>query len=214
MKELTKTLKVLFKDWKTIPNLLSFMRLLIIPAVAVLFVKGHLGWSIALIAISGLTDLFDGKIARRFNQVSDLGKMLDPVADKLTIITVAILLYWDFSKAEDASVRAFAWVFLLFLVKDFIMIAGGLVMLMLGIRPGAAEIFGKIATCVFYGVVLLVIAFGPSVGALTSIFTMPSWLMFTLVIIALIATFTAFLSYMPETFRQFKENKAERSKNK
>lgn len=203
-----QTLKTLFKDWKTIPNFLSYIRILLIPAIAVLYVKGYPYWAIALIAISGLTDLFDGKIARKFNQVSDLGKILDPVADKLTIITVAILLYWDFSNAEDATVRAFGWVFLLFLLKDLIMIVGGLIMLVVGLRPGAAEIYGKVATCVFYSVVILVISFGPSVGALTSIFTMPAWLMFALVIVALIATFVALLSYAPGTIQQFKEKKA------
>lgn len=211
MSNFSQTLKTLFKDWKTIPNFLSYIRLLLIPAIAVLFVKGHLGWSIGLIAFSGLTDLFDGKIARKFNQVSDLGKILDPVADKLTIITVAILLFWDFRNAEDASVRAFGWVFLLFLLKDLIMVIGGLIMLVVGLRPSAAEIYGKVATCIFYGVVLVVIAFGPSVGALTSIFTMPSWLMFTLIIIALISTFVALLSYTPGTIKQFKERKAAKS---
>lgn len=211
MSDFSQTLKTLFKDWKTIPNFLSYIRLLLIPAIAVLFVKGYLGWSIGLIALSGLTDLFDGKIARKFNQVSDLGKILDPVADKLTIITVAILLFWDFRNADDATVRAFGWVFLLFLLKDLIMIVGGLIMLMVGLRPGAAEIYGKVATCVFYGVVLAVIAFGPSVGALTSVFTMPAWLMFTLVIVALISTFVALLSYAPGTIKQFKEKKAAKS---
>lgn len=211
MNSFGQTLKTLFKDWKTIPNFLSYIRLLLIPAIAVLFVKGHLGWSIGLIALSGLTDLFDGKIARKFNQVSDLGKILDPVADKLTIITVAILLFWDFRNADNEAVRAFGWVFLLFLLKDLIMIVGGLIMLMVGLRPGAAEIYGKIATCVFYTVVLLVIAFGPSVGALTSIFTMPEWLMFTLVLVALVATFVALFSYIPGTFKQFREKKAAKS---
>ena len=211
MSDFSQTLKTLFKDWKTIPNFLSYIRLLLIPAIAVLFVKGYLGWSIGLIALSGLTALFDGKIARKFNQVSDLGKILDPVADKLTIITVAILLFWDFRNADDATVRAFGCVFLLFLLKDLIMIVGGLIMLMVGLRPGAAEIYGKVATCVFYGVVLAVIAFGPSVGALTSVFTMPAWLMFTLVIVALISTFVALLSYAPGTIKQFKEKKAAKS---
>lgn len=211
MSNFSQTLKTLFKDWKTIPNFLSYIRLMLIPVIAVLFVKGHLGWSIGLIALSGLTDLFDGKLARKLNQVSDLGKILDPVADKLTIITVAILLFWDFRNADDATVRAFSWVFLLFLLKDLVMIIGGLIMLMVGLRPGAAEIYGKVATCVFYGVVLVVIAFGPSVGALTSIFTMPTWLMFALVIVALIATFVALLSYVPGTFKQFREKKAAKS---
>ena len=198
-------LKDLFSNWKTIPNLLSFLRILMVPLFAVLYAKGYVLWAIIVLGLSGLSDLFDGKIARRFNQVSNLGKILDPIADKLTIITIAILLFIKFRSSADTLIRAFGWIFLVFLIKEGIMVVGGAVMLALGIRPGAAEIFGKIATCVFYGVMLLIVAFGPTVGALVNIWTMPAPLTGVLVIVAAIATVTAFSSYMPETYRQFKE---------
>ncbi len=209
MKEI---LKDLFSNWKTIPNLLSFIRIIIIPIFGYFLVKDQFLIAAVIIAISGLTDLFDGKIARRFNQVSNLGKILDPIADKMTIITIAIIMFIKFRQADDSMIRAFSWVFLIFLLKDAVMVIGGAVMIALGIRPGAAEIYGKVATCVFYGVMILVIAFGPSVGALASLWTMPVWLTFTLVIVAVIATLVAFASYMPAVYRQFKDRKTEKQK--
>lgn len=209
MKEI---LKDLFSNWKTIPNLLSLIRIILIPIFGYCLVKDQVLVAAVIIAISGLTDLFDGKIARRFNQVSNLGKILDPVADKMTIITIAIILFIKFRQADDSLIRAFSWVFLIFLLKDAIMVIGGAVMIAMGIKPGAAEIYGKVATCVFYGVMILVIAFGPSVGALTSLWTMPVWLTFTLVIVAVIATLVAFASYMPGTYKQFKERNANKQK--
>lgn len=209
MKEI---LKDLFSNWKTIPNLLSFIRIILIPIFGYCLVKDQFLVAAVIIAISGFTDLFDGKIARRFNQVSNLGKILDPVADKMTIITIAIIMFIKFRQADDSLIRAFSWVFLIFLLKDAVMVIGGAVMIAMGIRPGAAEIYGKVATCVFYGVMILVIAFGPSVGALTSLWTMPVWLTFTLVIVAVIATLVAFASYMPGVYKQFKERNTNKQK--
>mgnify|MGYP003297841932 CR=1 FL=1 len=88
---------------KTIPNFLSYIRLLLIPAIAVLFVKGHLGWSIGLIALSGLTDLFDGKIARKYNLVTDFGKFMDAVADKIMIFGALLALVAKFAIAGEKT---------------------------------------------------------------------------------------------------------------
>jgi len=146
----------LFSRVWTIPNLLSFIRILLIPVFAVLFYKGQLLWAVVVLALSGLSDLFDGKIARRFNQVSELGKLLDPVADKLTQATIAVMLFLTFFNAENRTLHLFAWVFLLFIVKELVMLIGGALMLKLGMRPGAAEIYGKAATMVFYLVMISV----------------------------------------------------------
>lgn len=202
----------LFSNVWTVPNLLSFLRIVMVPIFAVLFLKHELLWAVVVLAMSGLSDFFDGKIARRFNQISELGKLLDPVADKLTQATIAVLLFITFYKAENRTLHLFAWVFLLFIVKELVMLIGGALMLHFGIRPGAAEIFGKAATMAFYLVMLVIMAFGPEVGALseganaiTHIYTLPDSVMMVLVVIAVIMTFTAFISYMPETHRQVKE---------
>ena len=198
-------MKDLFKGCWTIPNLLSVIRILLIPVFAVLFYREEYGWAILTLVLSGLSDFFDGKIARKFNQISALGKMLDPVADKLTQVTLAVLLFMSFNKAQDETLKAFSWVFLVFIVKEIIMVLGGAVMLACGIRPGAAEIYGKVATFAFYAIMILVIAFGPEVGVFRTVFTLPNILMMILVIISAILTLVAFASYIPGTFRQFKE---------
>ena len=198
-------MKDLFKGCWTIPNLLSVIRILLIPVFAVLFYKEEYGWAILTLVLSGLSDFFDGKIARKFNQISALGKMLDPVADKLTQVTLAILLFVSFNNAQDATLKAFSWVFLVFIIKELVMVLGGAVMLACGIRPGAAEIYGKVATFAFYAIMILVIAFGPEVGVFRAVFTLPNIIMMILVIISAILTLVAFASYIPGTFRQFKE---------
>jgi len=201
-------MKDLFKGCWTIPNLLSFIRILLIPVFAYLFYNDQKIAAVAVLAISGLSDTFDGQIARRFNQVSALGKVLDPVADKLTQITIAVMLLIDFRNAENNLIRAFGWVFLVFLIKEAVMIIGGLVMLLMNIRPGAAEIWGKLATLIFYCGMTVIIAIGPEVGALNSVvgFELPEIVTGIIVIVSAIMTIVAFLSYMPETFRQFKEH--------
>lgn len=83
-------------------------------------------------------------------------------------------------------------------------------MILLGLHPGAAEIFGKVATTVFYVVMVIIMAIGPEVGAFRSIFVMPDSVMIVLVSLAAIATLLAFFSYLPDVFRQFKELKNKR----
>ena len=210
-KTLKENLQEIFKGSLTIPNLISVIRILLIPVIAVLYYNGEIWWAVLVIFISGISDAVDGKIARKFNQVSNLGKLLDPVADKLTIFALAIVLFLKFKEADSESMQAFAWVFLLFIVKDVIMILGAGILIALGTRPVAAEIWGKLATFVFYAVMVVIIGFGPEVGAVTKIaslsdYTIPEPIMFVLVIIAVIMTFVAFFSYLPNAIKQIIEN--------
>ncbi len=199
-------MKGLFEGCLTIPNLLSVLRILVIPVFAYFFMTGEPVWAIVMLALSGISDFLDGKIARKFNQVSALGKVLDPVADKLTQITLAVILFIAFNKATDATLKAFSWIFLVFIVKELIMVVFGGIMLLLNLRPSAAEIFGKVATFAFYAIMLVIVAFGPEVGLLReAVFTLPSVVMMILVVISAILTIVAFISYLPDTFRQFKE---------
>ena len=209
-------MKDLFKGCWTIPNLLSVIRILLIPVFAYLFYNDEKIWAVVILALSGLSDTFDGQIARKFNQISDLGKVLDPVADKLTQITIAVMLLIDFKSAQNPIINALGWVFLVFLIKEAVMIVGGLIMLLLNIRPGAAEFWGKAATVVFYVGMVIIIAVGPEVGALNDIigFELPNVFTGIIVVLCAIMTIAAFLSYMPETFRQFKEYFDNRKANK
>lgn len=207
MEEITMKEKIafLFENWKTVPNLLSFIRILLIPVFAVLFYNGYTVAAVICLAVSGFSDLIDGKIARKFNQVSNLGKMLDPIADKLTVFAIAIILFLKFFQAENETLNTFSWIFLLFIAKDLIMLLFGAFMIAVGMRPGAAEIYGKIATVAFYIVMVCIMAFGPEVGAFRSTFTLPSTVMIVLVVISVILTFIAFFSYIPDVYRQCAE---------
>jgi cardiolipin synthase len=76
----------------TIPNLLTFLRMALIPAFAILLFYGHSGWALLIFFVAGATDGIDGFVARRFNQQSELGTILDPIADKLLMTTAFIIL--------------------------------------------------------------------------------------------------------------------------
>ena len=196
----------LFYHWNTIPNWLCFMRIALIPVFSVLFVKEHYVIAFVVMIIAALTDLFDGKIARKYNQVSNLGKALDPIADKLSqMAIVGILLYkfWD--------VTYFKILLFLFIAKELVMLIGGGLLFLKGLRPSAAEMIGKVSTTVFYISMILIIALGGPSSALANVeffkpFLLPEWLMIVLVVISLILTFAALFSYAPGFIKQIKEN--------
>ena len=102
-------MKVLNVELKmTIPTALSIFRLLLLPVFATLYLMSEkrpelLYWSFGVLVLSGVTDSLDGLIARHFNQISDLGKMLDPLADKITQVVVVILL------KKGAAVHGAKW---------------------------------------------------------------------------------------------------------
>ena len=200
--------KDLFKNWNTVPNWLSFARIIMVPIFAYLFlndgIKNNIIWAVFVLALSGLSDFLDGKIARRFNQISDLGKVLDPVADKLTQITIAVLLYIKFSSSSESLIKTFSWIFLVFIIKEFIMVLNRGIMIAIGLRPSAAEIYGKVATFVFYFVMIALFAFAPDVGAFNSLWTIPDALLVVLVAISALLTVVAFVSYLPGVYKQFK----------
>ena len=79
-------------EW-TVPNILSLFRIALIPVLVLTYLSCDDIWLPAsVLVLSGLTDLLDGWIARHFNQISEIGKLLDPIADKLTQFTVVVCL--------------------------------------------------------------------------------------------------------------------------
>ncbi len=76
----------------TIPNLLTFLRMALIPIFASLLFYGYFGWALFVFFFAGISDGVDGFVARRFNQQSDLGTILDPIADKLLMTAAFIIL--------------------------------------------------------------------------------------------------------------------------
>jgi cardiolipin synthase len=131
-----ENLTELFDGWNTVPNWLSFFRIAMIPVFSVLFIKEMYIPAFIVMIVAALTDLFDGKIARKYNMVSNLGKILDPVADKLSQMAIVIILivkFWN---------DAIKYVLFLFIAKELIMIIAGVLLLSKGMRPGAADIWG------------------------------------------------------------------------
>lgn len=101
---------------KHIPNTLTVIRLLFIPAIVFYILTGNYILAFVFFTISGITDIADGFIARKFNLVSNFGKLMDPLADKLTqISTLASLVFADIIPI---------WILLIVFLKEFIMICG------------------------------------------------------------------------------------------
>lgn len=204
MSTLKENVHDLFDGWNTIPNWLSFIRIALIPAFAVLFVQGHQLVAVIVMICAALTDLFDGKIARKFKQVSNLGKILDPIADKLSQMAIVIVLlytYWE---------NPIKYLFFFFIVKEVLMLLGGALLLSKGMRPTAAEIWGKVATNVFYIAMIIILAFGEN-GALCDVthFTLPSVVTWVLVALSAVSALVSLLGYVPGFLKQLKENKAQ-----
>ncbi len=126
----------------TVPNALSVFRIVLVPFFAWMFLTGHTIIATILLALSGLSDLFDGMIARKFNQITELGKMLDPFADKLTQGVVALCLGIKFPAVLPLLV--------LFVFKELAMLCCAGVLLKRRKRPCAAKWYGKVATVMFY----------------------------------------------------------------
>ncbi len=99
MKELFRKIFNKIRDeFFTIPNMLSLLRLLLIPLIIYLYCFKHNDlWTLIVVVFSTLTDIVDGFIARRFNMITDFGKFLDPLADKLTQLTVFACLITRFN---------------------------------------------------------------------------------------------------------------------
>ena len=126
----------------TVPNGMSVLRILLVPVFAAFYLNGNLPAAVTTLVISGLTDMLDGLIARRFNQITDLGKMLDPFADKLTQGVVALCIAIRFP-----SIRP---LLLLFILKELLMLSCAVVLLKKNKRPIAAKWYGKVATVMLY----------------------------------------------------------------
>ena len=142
----------------SIPNVLSYVRIALVPLiVATFFSKEHRTLSTILILLSGLTDSLDGFIARRFNMITDFGKIIDPIADKLTQFTVVVCLGFEYS--------LLFWLAGLLLFKEFFVgIMGLAVLRRTGIVDGA-KWYGKLATIMFYLIVTYLLVFAPAGAA-------------------------------------------------
>jgi len=125
---------------RTVPNAVTLARLLLMPLCAYLLATGRFGWGIALTAVVGSTDWVDGWLARRTGQVSRLGQLLDPLADRLLIASVAIALVIQDVVPWQAAV--------LLLARDLVLLCAWPLLKRRGIEPPEVILLGKAATLV------------------------------------------------------------------
>ena len=130
------------KDLFTIPNLLSLFRLTLIPVYMTIYLEGRYLLAGAILALSCLTDLLDGWVARKFHMVTELGKLLDPLADKATQLSLTVCL----------SLRhpILMPVLLLLISKEVFQIAAGLLYLRQGKILSQGLLIGKVCTAVLF----------------------------------------------------------------
>lgn len=136
-------------DLWTVPNLLTYLRFVLVVPFVVLFLNEKYLASAICIGLSGISDCLDGFFARRLNQVTQLGKLLDPIADKITLISVMLCMAFYAPNVIPILV--------ILIAKDVAMLIGGVSLLKRKIAPPAAEWFGKLATIVFYFAVCVIV---------------------------------------------------------
>ena len=180
-------------EW-TIPNILSLFRIALVPVFAVLYLKSErhpvlLGWAIGTLAVSGLTDMFDGLIARKCNQISEVGKVLDPTADKLTQVTVVLCLTVRLPQLWPLLAVCF--------IKELLQSVGAAMLLFREqSEVQAARWYGKISTVVFYVAMALFVTFPPAPAVpLIGGWNVPLWLFAVLTVLVGVLMLIAFYGY-------------------
>ncbi len=170
------------KEFFYAPNILSYIRILLIPVFVYLYIKADTDiecfYAALALGISSLSDLLDGKIARKFNMISELGIALDPIADKLTHIAVAVCLCTRH---------------IIFLIPVCILVCKETYMGVMNLykiktkkkKLGGAEMFGKVSTAIVFIAMILLVLF-PS---------MPLMLVYLLTFVCSISLIVSWIGY-------------------
>jgi len=181
-----------------IPNILSCIRVVMIPLFVWRYLtaqsEGAYVFAAGILVASGLTDMLDGYIARKYNMITPVGRLLDPLADKLTQAAVCICL--------TIRIPGLFFIAILFVVKEVVMLLAGYKLyrtVQLEDIPGS-KWFGKLYTIVFYGMMIIVIG-SPRLGTETV-----AWMLIALGVFMVFA----FVMYIPEFYKVRKKRKTEK----
>jgi cardiolipin synthase len=166
----------------TLPNVLTVFRMALIPVFVTALYYQKFGWALAIFVVAGVTDGVDGFLARRFNQGSQLGQILDPIADKLLLVTSFITLSMPSIMAPEALVQPHPrhlpvpfWVTAAVISRDvFIVVGAATINVVTGFRGFKPSWLGKANTTVqILAVVLVLVAasFPPLRGYLPTVYT-------------------------------------------
>src|SRR5262249_30088477 len=164
----------------TVPNQITLLRLGFLPVFLTLISYERYRWALLVLVVAGLTDLFDGWLARRLNQRSSLGAYLDPIADKLLLSSSFVILAY---KQKIAW-----WLSIIVLSRDILILVVAIVIILIsGYRPFPPSVFGKLTTffeiALVFTIVLMEAYPGTSLGGLIHML---------LYVVAAFATFSAF----------------------
>ncbi|WP_274654247.1 CDP-alcohol phosphatidyltransferase family protein [Paenibacillus humicola] len=131
-----------------LPNLLTMLRFVLIPVYIAVFASGHMIWAFVVVLAAGLTDILDGYLARRNGQVTAVGSMLDPLADKTMMIAVILSLLITGHIPWSAGAAIF--------LRDLGMIAGSAFFHFRGKKTVPANWMGKLTTVLYYTAILFI----------------------------------------------------------
>lgn len=135
-----------FTDVWNVPNVLTMLRMLLIPVFVAVFAAGHTKWALVVFLAASLTDMLDGYIARKYQLITNFGKLMDPLADKLMVCTALVC----------QGVRGIIpWAaIILVMVKELLMVLGGAFMLKNDVVV-YSNLLGKAAMCAFVAALVL-----------------------------------------------------------
>ena len=156
----------------TVANQLTLLRMLLIPALVILVVYGANGWALVVFVVAGMTDALDGVLARWWSQPTSLGALLDPMADKLLLISTFVVLTLP---SLDLPNRLPVWLTVLVISRDVIIVVTvAIVNLSIGRRTFSPTMLGKVATLIYIFTASLTLYFNwlgrPSVFVDTAIY--------------------------------------------
>lgn len=164
---------------KIVPNILTVIRFIFIPSIIVSLIYDNYVLALILFTLSSLTDILDGKIARKYNAISDFGKLMDPLADKLTQLSVLLTL-------AVKNVIPF-WIVVILVLKETVMIAG------------ASFLYGKslVVSSKWYGKLTTVLIYIAVVSScLIKIFNLPEFDIYIYVLAIIFAIFSLVKYFM------------------
>jgi len=143
---LKEKIQKLFSNVWTIPNVLTIIRIILIPVFVVLFFKGEKIAALCVFCAASLTDMLDGYLARKLNQITDFGKLFDPLADKLMVLTAMVCqTFWGPLPLVAVIIVA---------LKELVMVLGGVFMLSKDVVV-YSNYFGKAAQVGFIASLIL-----------------------------------------------------------
>lgn len=175
---------------KHIPNILTIIRFLLIPIIIFYVFTGNYILAFVFFSISGLTDIADGFIARKFNLISNFGKLMDPLADKLTqIATLTSLVLTNIIPI---------WILLIVLLKEFIMICGASFLYGKDVVV-YSKWYGKLATVLFYIAIVISLLLKQKQFELIGFWKHLDLSLYT---IALIATIFSLIMYIKDLYKK------------